>query len=197
MSFSTIASSFHLLPFHILCKALPRLSTIPRHIQFDAPNIYNYYNCFPYFSLVLSQQFTIPSGCGFSYCPLNDFPSPRSSLLCHRKMAAFLFPVWWLTYLLYKWKSKPSSQSLTACLHMTLTWCPGMSPGHPRSFLIPEKCSIKRNRFSQMVTPQSPSLHIFLLSKSSCGSNLTVYAPSSSMSAIKFPATPNSYFSRV
>lgn len=38
-------------------------------------------------SLVLSEQLTTPSGYGFSYCPLHDFPSPRRSLLSHRKMA--------------------------------------------------------------------------------------------------------------
>lgn len=69
-------------------------------------------------------------------------------------------PAWWPTYLLCKWKSERSgqsaSQSLATCLRMTLTWCPGMSPGRPRSFPILEKCSAKCNSFSQMVTPQSP-----------------------------------------
>lgn len=39
---------------------------------------------------------------------------------------------------------------------MTLAWCLGMSPGHPRSFPILEKRSAKHNSFFQMITPQSP-----------------------------------------
>lgn len=56
--------------------------------------------------------------------------------------------------LLCKWESKwsgPSaSQSFAMCLCMTLTWCPGMSPGHPRLFPNPEKCFAK-----QQLSPNS------------------------------------------
>lgn len=69
-------------------------------------------------------------------------------------------PAWWPTYLLCKWKCERSgssaSQSLATCSHMTLTWCPGMYPGRPRSFPIPEKYSAKCNSFFQMATPQFP-----------------------------------------
>jgi len=112
-----------------------------------------------FINITTPQQLTIPSGYGFSHCPLNGFPGPRSPLSCHRKMAASCFACVRSTYLLCKWKSERSGPSagpsLVTCLCMTLTWCLGLSPECPRSFPILEKYSAERNSFSQMVTPQS------------------------------------------
>lgn len=59
--------------------------------------------------------------------------------------------------LLCKWKSewsRPSaSQSFAMCLCMTLTWCPGMSLGHPRLFPNPEKYFTK-----QQLSPNSNAI---------------------------------------
>lgn len=104
---------------------------------------------------MFSQWFPIPSGYSFSSCPLNDIPSPRSSPSCHSLLIC-LHGDRPTRCVNGKEDSQGQVQVSPTCWHMTLTWCPGMSPGRPRSFPILEKCSATHSSFFQTVTPQCP-----------------------------------------
>lgn len=155
-----ISSSLYLLPFHCRPDSLQSTATgfyNKKCMQVDAGSTSKHYNCFPHSSLVFSKSHLAMA---FLTALSMTFITPGTCSRATGRWQPLNLPAQWPTYMLRKWKSEwlgPSaSQSLTMCLHMTLTWCPGMSPGHPRSFPVLEKRSAKRNSFSQIVMPQSP-----------------------------------------